>query len=79
MNVEGIRWTDAEVQLGRQGLRRDKENPKAGRVLLVEGDPAKTPEQIFTVQKQEPAPGTPITSKTVVRLVIHTDPNRQSK
>lgn len=79
VNVEGIKWTEAEIQLSRQGLRRDKENPKVSRVLLVEGDPAQSPEQVFTVQKQEPAPGTPITAKTVVRLVIHTDPKRQSK
>ena len=79
VNVEGIKWAEAEIQLSRQGLRRDKENPKVSRVLLVEGDPAKSPEQVFTVQKQEPAPGTPITSKTVVRLVIHTDPKSQRK
>lgn len=79
VNVEGIAWKDAELQLSRQGLKRDKENPKSGQVLLVQGDPAKNPEQVYTVQRQEPAPGTPITPKTVVRLVIFTDPKTQTK
>lgn len=79
VNVEGIAWKDAELQLSRQGLKRDKENPKSGQVLLVQGDPAKNPDQVYTVQRQEPAPGTPITPKTVVRLVIFTDPKTQTK
>lgn len=79
VNVEGIAWKDAELQLSRQGLKRDKENPKSSQVLLVQGDPAKNPDQVYTVQRQEPAPGTPITPKTVVRLVIFTDPKTQTK
>ena len=77
-NVSGMKHDDAVKQLQRQGLKRLKGDQQANQIVLEAGPPATSPEQVFTVRSQEPAPGTPLKPGMKVKLSIWTDPTTSS-
>lgn len=61
------------------GLNRNEKNLKASRVSVLAGQPAAKAEQIFTVESQDPKPGTAIKQDTRVTIRLFTDPAKGEK
>jgi hypothetical protein len=75
VNVEGLPYDQAVIQLQRQGLIRGKDKDKdKNEIFLEEGPPAEKPGDIYKVKSQDPLPGSPLKQGMKVRLTIWTDP-----
>jgi len=61
------------------GLSRDEKNPKDSRVVLLPGPPAATKAAIYTVESQDPKPGSEIKANTRVTVRLFTDPTKAAK
>lgn len=78
-DLTGLPHKEALEILNALGLPRDDRNPKASRVSLQQGRPAATPAAIYTVESQDPQPGTEIKPNTRVTVRLFTDPDKASK
>lgn len=66
-NVQGMAYQDAVVSLERIGLQRREEEKT---IKLRQGPAARNPEEVYTVQSQDPPPGTRIKPGAAVTLTI---------
>ncbi|MCA9064084.1 MAG: PASTA domain-containing protein [Planctomycetaceae bacterium] len=78
-NLIGLSHTDALEALEKLGLPRDKDNPARNRVSVLPGPAARSPQDIYKVALQLPAPGTPIKNDTTVELKLFMDPRSAKK
>ena len=78
-DLTGLPHKEALEILNALGLPRDDRNPKASRVSLQQGRPAATPDAIYTVESQDPKPGTEIKPNTRMTVRLFTDPDKASK
>ncbi len=78
-DLTGLPHKEALEILNALGLPRDDRNPKASRVSLQQGQPAATPAAIYTVESQDPQPGTEIKPNTRVTVRLFTDPDKAPK
>ncbi|MBL8816193.1 MAG: PASTA domain-containing protein [Planctomyces sp.] len=69
-NVEGMAYQDAVIQLERVGMKGKGDNKN---IFLDKGAPAVRTEDVFRVQKQTPAAGTPVQPGQEVRLTLFTE------
>jgi len=70
-NYQRVHYKEAVAALEQMGLKKDQKQ-----ILLKQGSPARDPEDIYKVERQQPAPGTKITRDTVVELYLYTKPAR---
>jgi len=78
-DLTGLPHKQALEILQALGLPRDEKNPKASRVSLQPGQPAATKEAVYTVESQDPKPGTEIRPNTRVIVRLYTDPSKETK
>lgn len=78
-DLTGLPHRQALEILDALGLPRDEKNPKNSRVSLQQGQPAPTKDAIYTVQSQDPKPGTEIKPTTRVTVRLYTDPSKGTK
>jgi hypothetical protein len=78
-DLTGLPHKQALEILQALGLPRDEKNPKASRVSLQPGQPAATKEAVYTVESQDPKPGTEIRPNTRVTVRLYTDPSKETK
>lgn len=69
-NLVGRDWSKAVELMEGYGFRQKVER---NRILLLKGSPATRGAQPNTVEKQDPAPGTPINADTNIQLWIYLD------
>ena len=78
-DLTGQPHKQAVETLAALGLSRDEKNPKASRVVLLPGPPAATKAAIYTVESQDPQPGSEIKPNTRVTVRLFTDPAKAAK
>lgn len=78
-DLTGLPHKQALEILQALGLNRDEKNPKTSRVSLQPGQPAATKDAIYTVESQDPKPGTEIKASTRVTVRLYTDPSKETK
>ena len=72
-DLVGQPYKEAVIELQKLGLNADeKAGPK--NILLSPGPVARNPADVYKVESQEPAAGTPLTPETKVRLVLWNKP-----
>jgi TIGR03009 family protein len=74
-NVIGMNHQDAVIQLERMGFHRKADEGKQKTILIIPGDPAKKEEDVFTVESQDPKPGTPVKPGMKVKLTLWNKPD----
>jgi hypothetical protein len=78
-DLTGLPHKQALEILQALGLNRDEKNPKTSRVSLQPGQPAATKDAIYTVESQDPKPGTEIKASTRITVRLYTDPSKETK
>ncbi|MFN9234258.1 MAG: PASTA domain-containing protein, partial [Planctomyces sp.] len=78
-DLTGLPHKQALEILQALGLNRDEKNPKTSRVSLQPGQPAATKDAIYTLESQEPKPGTEIKASTRITVRLYTDPSKETK